>query len=83
MLNKGFIRKLTLLATVLLLLTTKPGSSIRICYNYQGLNIVTIKNRYLLPLIHKTLNALYSAKYFTKLNIITMFNQIRIIEGYK
>jgi len=79
MLNKGFI----LLATILLLLTVKPGGSIRIYYNYQGLNIVTIKNRYLLLLVHKTLNALYSAKYFTKLNVIAAFNQIRIAEGYK
>jgi hypothetical protein len=34
MLDKGFIRELTLLAAVLLLLTTKPGSSVRIYYNY-------------------------------------------------
>jgi len=44
MLDKGFIYKLTSLATVLLLLTAKPSSSIRIYYNYQGLNTVTIKN---------------------------------------
>jgi hypothetical protein len=74
MLDKGFIRELTLPATVPLLLATKPGSSIRIYYNYQGLNIVTIKNWYLLLLIRKTLNALYSVKYFTKLNIIAVFN---------
>ena len=74
MLDKGFIYKLTLLAIVLLLLAVKPSGSIRIYYNYRGLNIVTIKNWYLLPLIRKTLNALYSAKYFTKLNIIAIFN---------
>jgi len=34
MLDKGFIRKLILLATIPLLLTTKPSSSIRIYYNY-------------------------------------------------
>ena len=34
-------------------------------------------------LIRKILNALYSAKYFTKLNIITVLNRIRITEGYK
>jgi len=34
-------------------------------------------------LIRKTLNALYSAKYFTKLNIIAAFNRIRITKGYK
>ncbi|OCK97276.1 uncharacterized protein K441DRAFT_548219, partial [Cenococcum geophilum 1.58] len=34
MLDKGFIRKLTSLAAVLLLLATKPGGGIRIYYNY-------------------------------------------------
>ena len=83
MLDKGFIRESTSLATVLLLLATKPGGSIRIYYDYRGLNTVTIKNRYLLLLIRKILNALYSTKYFTKLNVITTFNRIRITEGYK
>jgi len=83
MLDKGFIRESTLPATALLLLAAKPGGGVQICYNYQGLNIVTIKNRYLLLLIHKILNALYSAKYFTKLNVIAAFNRIRIAEGYK
>jgi len=45
--------------------------------------MITIKNRYLLPLVREILNALYGAKYFTKLNVITIFNQIRITEGYK
>jgi len=34
MLDKGFIHKSTLLATILLLLATKPSSGVRICYNY-------------------------------------------------
>jgi hypothetical protein len=76
MLDKGFIRESTLLAAIPLLLATKPSSSVQIYYNYRGLNIVTIKNWYLLPLIRETLNALYSTKYFTKLNIIAIFNQI-------
>jgi len=74
MLDKGFIRKSTLLAAVPLLLATKPSGSMRIYYDYQGLNIVTIKNRYLLPLIREILNTLYSAKYFTKLDVIAAFN---------
>ena len=44
MLDKGFIRESTLLAAVLLLLAAKPGGGVWICYDYQGLNIVTIKN---------------------------------------
>jgi len=34
MLDKGFIRKLTLLATVLPLLAVKPDSGMQICHNY-------------------------------------------------
>jgi hypothetical protein len=83
MLNKGFIRELTSPAIAPLLLTAKPGEGVRICYNYRGLNNITVKNRYPLPLIYKTLNTLYGAKFYTKLNIITAFNRIRIIEGYK
>jgi len=36
-----------------------------------------------LPLICEILNALYSAKYFTKLDIIAAFNRIWIAEGYE
>jgi len=34
MLDKGFIRKLTLLAAIPLLLIAKPGGGVWICYNY-------------------------------------------------
>jgi len=34
MLNKGFIRELTSLATIPLLLATKPGGGMQIYYNY-------------------------------------------------
>ena len=34
MLDKGFIRESTLLATVLLLLATKPSGGIQIYHNY-------------------------------------------------
>jgi len=83
MLNKGFIRESISPAAAPLLLTAKPGGEVRICYNYRGLNNVTIKNRYLLPLIRETLDALYGAKFYTKLNVIAAFNRIRIAEGYK
>ena len=83
MLNKGFIRKLTSPAIAPLLLATKLEGGIRIYYNYRGLNNITVKNQYPLPLIYKILNALYGAKFYTKLNIIAVFNRIRITEGYK
>ena len=66
-----------------LLLAAKLGGGVRICHNYRGLNNVTIKNQYPLLLIRKILNALYSTKFYTKLDIIAAFNRIRIAKGYK
>jgi hypothetical protein len=83
MLDKGFIQELISPAITPLLLAAKLGGGVRICYNYRGLNNVTVKNQYLLPLIRKTLNALYGAKFYTKLNIITTFNRIYITKGHK
>ena len=44
-------------------------------------NAITVKNRYPLPLIPETLNRLSRAKVFTKLDIISAFNRLRIREG--
>ena len=74
MLDKGFIRKSTSLAAAPLLLAAKLGGGVRICHDYWGLNTVTIKNQYLLPLIWETLDALCGAKYLTKLDMIAAFN---------
>ena len=49
--------------------------------DYRGLNTVTVKNRYPLPLISETLNRLSRVKIFTKLDIISAFNRLRIREG--
>jgi hypothetical protein len=43
--------------------------------------MITIKNRYPLPLLQKTLFKLSTAKFYTKLNIIHVFNRIRIKKG--
>ena len=49
--------------------------------DYQGLNNITKKNQYPLPLIKKTLNGILKIRYFTKLNITAVFHKIRIIKG--
>ena len=83
MLDKGFIRESTSPAAAPLLLAAKPGGGIRICHDYRGLNAVTVKNRYPLPLIRETLDALCGAKFYTKLDVIAAFNRIRIAEGHE
>ena len=51
--------------------------------NYRALNALTIPNKNTPLLIKKTLIKLYIAKIYSKFNIITTFNKIRVGEGYK
>ncbi len=81
--NKGLICGSTVPYASSLLLVRKPGGGVRICADYRGLNNVIIKNRYPLPLIWETLDALCKAKIFTKLDIIIAFNRVRIAEGHE
>lgn len=55
----------------------------RISQDYRGLNMVTIKNRYPLPLSRETLDSISTAKFFTKLDVIAAFNRVRIAEGHE
>jgi hypothetical protein len=48
--------------------------------DYRALNIITIKNHYLLPLIQETLACFSRAKFYTKLDVIIAFNRICIAE---
>jgi hypothetical protein len=49
--------------------------------DYQVLNAMTVKNRYLLPLISDLSNRLKGAQFFTKLNVQWGFNNVWIQEG--
>ena len=51
--------------------------------DYRGLNDVTRKDYYPLPLIKETLSGILKAKYFIKMDIITTFHKIHIIKGQK
>ena len=83
MLEKGFIRQSSSPAAAPLLLVPKPAGGLRICQDYRGLNEVTIKNRYPLPLIRETLDSISGAQFYTKLDVISAFNRIRIAEGHE
>ena len=55
-LANGFIRPLKSPASATILIVCKPNGSLRLCVNYQSLNNLTIKNRYLFPLIVESLD---------------------------
>ena len=48
--------------------------------NYRAFNAIIIKNRYLLPLIQKTLSRIYKIRIYIIFDIIVVFNKLRMIE---
>jgi hypothetical protein len=81
LMEKGWIRPSKLLAGVLILFVLKLDRTIRLYIDYRGLNKVTIKNRYLLPLVSKMLDRLSRAKIFTKLDLQDAYYRLRIKKG--
>ena len=51
------------------------------CIDYRALNKITIKNKYLIPLIVNLFDPLGKARYFTKLNLRSEYYQVRITKG--
>jgi hypothetical protein len=80
-LKKGWIRTSRSLSAALILFVPKKDGGNRLCVDYYGLNKVTIKNQYLLPLISELLNRLGHTKVFTKLNLRNTYYRLRIKEG--
>ncbi|MDI6015458.1 reverse transcriptase domain-containing protein [Escherichia coli] len=81
LLDKGFIRVSNSPAAAPVLFAKKPGGGLRFCVDYRGLNKITRKDRYPLPLINETLQRISRAKWYTKLDIVAAFYHIRIAEG--
>jgi hypothetical protein len=80
LLDKGFICVSSSPAAAPVLFVRKPGGGLRFCVDYQGLNRVTKKDRYLLPLIYETLRNISKVRWFTKLDVIAAFYKIWIAE---
>ena len=80
-LANGFIRPSKLPAGAPILFDQKSDSSFRLCVDYWGLNNLTIKNRYPLPLIEELLDRLGRAKRFTQLELTSAYHRMRIRKG--
>ena len=80
-LASGFIRPSKSPAGAPILFVRKKDGSLRLCVDYRGLNNLTIKNRYPLPLIGESLDRLGRAKHFTQLDLMNTYHQMRIREG--
>ena len=64
--------------TVFILFIKKKNDFLQLYINYKSLNIIFIKNKYLILLIFKILNHLIKVKVFIKLNLRRVYNLIQI-----
>jgi hypothetical protein len=80
-LRKGFIRHSQSPAAAPILFVKKPDGSLRLCVDYRGLNKITIKNRYPLPLITELLDKCGNAKYFTCFDLRDGYHLLRMAMG--
>ena len=72
----NFIKSFKLSVEASILFVKKKDNTLRLCVDYRSLNLITIKNCYLLSLINKSLNHLKQAKIFTKLDLISAYYYI-------
>ena len=80
-LSRGLIRESKSPAGAPIFFIPKKDGTLRLCVDYRGLNAITIKNRYPLPLIMENLDRLAGAKIFTQLDLRWAYHRIRIREG--
>jgi transposase InsO family protein len=66
-----------------IVMTLKKDGSLRLCIDYRWLNKITIKDKFPLPRIDDTIEALYGARYFSTLDLISGYWQIEIDEADK
>ena len=59
----------------------RAEGKLRLVVDYRGLNKVTVKNRYPLPLIPEMLDRLHRAKVFTKIDLRNAYHQVRVQAG--
>lgn len=77
LLEKGYIR-LSKLPYGAVIVRTKKNGTLQMCIDYQGLNQITKRNSYPLPRIDELLEGLAGAKVFSKLDLASVYHQVRI-----
>jgi hypothetical protein len=77
-LKKGWIRPSKSPAGALVLFILKKDSGYCLCVDYRGLNIITVKNAYLIANIEQAINHLSSVKIYTQLDLWDVYYYIHI-----
>jgi hypothetical protein len=80
-LEKGFIRPSISFCASSVLFVPKKDETLRLCVDFRQLNSITVKDRYMLPLIKELHDRLRGARVFTSLDLRGAYNLIRMKEG--
>ena len=80
-LRSGFIRPSNSPCGAPVLFVKKKDGSLRLCVDYRGLNKITRKDRYPLPLVSDLLDAPRKARIYTKIDLRHAYNLVRIAPG--
>ena len=81
MVAEGKIQRSKSAAGAPILLVRKANGEFRLCVDYRGLNKVTLKNRYPIPLMSELKKRLNRAKIFTKLDLKNGYYFIHMAKG--
>lgn len=80
-LSAGLICRSTSPAGAGFFFVKKKDGSLRPCIDYRGLNEITVKNKYPLPLMSSAFELLQGACVFTKLDMRNAYHVVRIKDG--
>ena len=81
MVVEGKIQRSKSATRATILLVRKANGEFRLCVDYRGLNKVTLKNRYPIPLMSELKECLNRAKIFTKLDLKNSYHLICMAKG--
>ena len=77
-LNKEFIVSNYILFALFVLFIEKLNEKLRFCVDCKKFNVIIKRNRSFILLINESLIKIQDYKYLTRLNIITIFNKLRM-----
>lgn len=77
----GLIRPSSSPVAVEFFFMDKNDGSLRPCIDYRGLNLITVKNKYPLPLLSSAFELLRGMTVFTKLDLRNAYHLVCVREG--
>jgi len=80
-LNTGFIQPISSLHSTLVLFVKKKDGLLRLCVNFHGLNHISKKDYYPLPLISDLLDSPHKAQIYSKIDLHHTYHLVCIANG--